>query len=176
MVKQSDWERKLTMLRKIHIIFGAVSLVAILSLGALAQSQNCACGQGDGICANVDLTKTVALTGTVVSVHMGRGMGFPSFTLQAGNKEVTVVASPYRILMAANYTIEVGNQMSVVAYPSTNDTGAYLAVDLTNSTTGAAITLRDAGGVPAGAGGMRGRGMGGMRGMGGNCPMRNAAN
>jgi hypothetical protein len=180
MVKQSDLKRRLTVLRKMHIIFGAVALAAIFSLGAIAQTRECGCGQqggaiGNGICANLDLTKQVALEGKVVGLHMGRGMGFSSFTLQTGNGPVTVVASPYRILLDANYTIKEGDQMSVVAYSSTNNADTYAAAALKNLTSGKEITLRNDSGMPA-VGGMRG--MGGMRGigMGGNCPMRNAIN
>ncbi len=172
------------MLRKMHIILGAVTLAAILSIGAIAQSMPCGNGpggpMGSGVCANLDLTKQATFVGTVVGLHMGRGMGFPSFGLRLNdNKVVTIVAGPYRVLLAANYKIAEGDVMSVLAYPSTNSTDTYIAAQLTNSS--GSINLRDANGVPAGSnsgmmGGMRGMmgGMGGM--MGGNCPMRNATN
>ncbi len=102
---------------------------------------------------------------------MGRGMGFPSFTLrQKDGNEVTVAASPYRLLLDAGYKISQGDQMSVLVFPSLQYENTFIAAELTNQTTGKSLTLRDANGYPVG--GRRGRGPGGACCLMDGCPMQ----
>jgi hypothetical protein len=86
--------------------------------------------------------------------------------------EVIVVTAPFRAVLNANYKIEIGDTISVIAFQSAQDEDMFVAAELNNG--GKILTLRDASGVPA-AGPGRGNGYGGAgRGNGncGNCPNR----
>jgi hypothetical protein len=112
-----------------------------------------ACGQ-----CELDVAGKKTFVGTVSAVSMGIAQGFPNFTLATGDGNVTIVASPFRALLDAGYTVSVGQSLSVVAFPSSQHEGAYVAAELTDSKTGASLMLRDAQGVPVNAGTRRGAG------------------
>jgi hypothetical protein len=124
-----------------------------------------AAGQGGPPCgragAQVNLAAKTSLEGSVADVNMGYGQGFPSFTLRTGEGDVTIVASPYRVLADAGFAVNAGDKMSVLAFPSNRYEGAYVAAELKNLTTGKVLVLRDDQGFPVGVpgqGGGRGRG------------------
>jgi len=160
------------MSKKSLIIVAAGALVLALSLVAVAQNQQQKHGvgpQGYAPHLNIDPANRVLLEGIVESVNIGRGQGFPSFTLmQADGRKATVVASPFWALLDANFKIALGDSMSVLAYPSLRYTDTYIAAELKNLTNGTILTLRDANGVPVG-------GRGG-RGMCAACPCGNTGN
>ncbi len=148
------------MSRKLVSVISLLMLASVLAGGALAQMQqrgrqfggpgwgNCAC-TGSG---NFDLANKATIEGTVESVHMGPGQGFPTFTLvQADGKKSTIVASPYRALADAEFKIAIGDRMSVVAFPSLQYEGTFLATELKNLTNNTVLKLRDESGVPVGA-------------------------
>jgi hypothetical protein len=112
---------------------------------------------------NMNPANIVSLEGTVKSVDMALGERFPSFVLaRADGSEVTIMAGPYRLLLENNFVINVGDYMTVRAYPSLWYKDTYVAIELKNPATGATITLRDEYGVPIGTpGGGRGRRGGG---------------
>ena len=116
--------------------------------------ENMACS-GCGEC-QIDLATKSTLVGTVAAVNMGFAQGFPNFTLTTDTGNITVIASPFRTLIDANYAISVGHRMSVIGFPSLRHEGAYVAAELTDSDTGASLVLRDAQGVPVDAGQGRG--------------------
>jgi hypothetical protein len=122
-----------------------------------------------------DFSKPVSLSGTVESVAMAQGQGFPHFVLVIGETRVTVVTAPLRAVLDANYAIAVGSQMLVDAFRSTQNKEVFVAAKLMNASNGnAVLTLRDASGVPVANPG-QGKGHGGA-GRGnrtcGNCPNR----
>ncbi len=129
-----------------------LSLVLVLSLPATAQMRQHNRGlgaQGNMVHPNIDPANKVTLDGTVESINMGPGQGFPSFTLVLSDgKRVTVVASPYRALLSANFKIAIGDHMLVLGFPSLQYQDTYLAAELKNLTNGTTITLRDASGTP----------------------------
>jgi hypothetical protein len=106
-------------------------------------------GRGGGMMGcSFDFSKQVSLYGTVESVAMAQGQGFPHFVLVFANgAKVTVVTAPFRVVLNAKYTIAVGEFMSVVAFPSTQYADVFGAAVLTNGQ-GAVLTLRDASGAP----------------------------
>ena len=106
-------------------------------------------------CANLDLKAKATLTGTVMSVDMAPGQGFPNFTLQAGDTTYTVAAGPYWALQQADFKISQGDQLSVDAYPSLQHQNAWVAAVIRNNSTQKSIQLRDENGRPLA---MRGRG------------------
>jgi len=160
------------------LVLGSVALLAVFSLAAdqtLQSGGGMMRGMGGMGGCNFDFSQTVTLVGTVKSVAMARGQGFPHFVLALeGGGEVTVVTAPFWAVLNANYTIGIGDKMSVVAFPSAQK-DVFGAAVLDNGTSGESLTLRDASsGVPvANAGQGNGRGRAG-RGNGncGNCPNR----
>jgi hypothetical protein len=91
----------------------------------------------------------VSLEGAVQRVDMELGERFPSFTLtKADGTRVTIMAGPYRLLLEKDFEINVGDRMSVRAFPSLRFEGVYVAIELKNLTTGETITLRDDDGAP----------------------------
>ena len=120
---------------------------------------------GQGACAgSLDPANLVALEGIVEAVQLERGRGNPGFTMTADGKKVTIITSPYRALLDADYKIKIGDKMNVVAYRLAQPPDTYIAAELKNLTSGTVLTLRDAGGLP----------ITNRRGCG-NCPMRTAA-
>jgi len=117
--------------------------------------------QGAGICAqdhfNVDFSARTAITGTVGSVDMAPGQGLPTFTIIAGGKAATIVASPYQALVRAGFEISEGDTITVLGYPLVNASDTYLAAELQIGQN--VLKLRDENGAPLFSGG-RGRMMG----------------
>jgi hypothetical protein len=113
-------------------------------------------GMGDcAICTNLDIKAKKTLAGIVQSVEMGSGLGMPGFTLSVAGKAVVIIASPFWALQQADFKISAGDSLSVVAYPSLQQEGCYVAAEIINATTQKSIKLRDENGIPLG---MRGRG------------------
>ncbi len=104
-------------------------------------------GQGTGP-SHLDLSGKVALEGLVEDVSMGPGRGTPNFTMTADGKKVTIVTSPYRLVMNANFRISLGDRINVLAYPFVGQQDTFAAAELKNLTTGAVLTLRDESGFP----------------------------
>ena len=146
------------MSQKLLVVFGGIMLMSVLSISAFAQrwQNGGAMGQGrfgagnHACAAQLDLANKVTLDGTVKSVSMGPGQGFPSFVLtQADGKDATVVASPFRALVGANFKISIGDRVSVGAFPSLQYKDAFVAAEISNMSNGGSIVLRGATGVPA---------------------------
>jgi hypothetical protein len=178
------------MIKRLMLVLGSVALLAVFSFAADQTSQS-GCrmmgGMGgmhgmmgggggmmrgmDGTGCSFDFSKTVSLVGSVESVAMAQGQGFPHFVLVlADGTKVTVVTAPFRAVLDANYKIGIGDKMSVVAFQGTQK-DVFGAAVLENGNSGASLTLRDASGAPVAAG--RGNGCA-RRGNGtcGNCPNR----
>jgi hypothetical protein len=118
-------------------------------------------GMGDcALCSKLDLKAGRTLAGNVQSVEMGTGQGMPNFTLVVDGKATVIVASPFWALEQADFKISVGDSLSVVAYPSLQHEGYYVAAEIVNASTQQSIKLRDENGLPLG---VRGRGL--MRGV-----------
>lgn len=175
-------------MKRFIFVLGSIALLAVFSLAADQPSQagggmmrgmggmhGMMRGGGGGMGCSFDFSKPVKLVGTVESVSMAQGQGFPNFVLAlADGTTVTVVTAPLRAVLNANYKIEVGDSMSVDAFSSTQS-DVFSAAVLTNySKNNAGLTLRDASGAPvANPGQGNGRGRAG-RGNAtcGNCPNR----
>lgn len=104
-------------------------------------------------CANLDLKAKTMLEGTVQTVDMAAGQGFPNFTLQAGSNTFTVVAGPFWAIQQADFKISQGDHLSVEAYPSLQHQNTWVAAAIQNITTQKSIRLRDENGRPLGMGG-----------------------
>jgi hypothetical protein len=91
----------------------------------------------------------VTIEGIVESVEMGISQEFPTFTLALpGDGKVTVVTGPYYILLDKGFEIRVGDRMAVKAFRSLWYENTYVAVELSNLTTGETLVLRDETGRP----------------------------
>ena len=113
-------------------------------------------GMGDcEICTNLDIKARKTLAGIVQSVEMETGRGMPSFTLSVDGKPVVIIASPFWALQQADFKISAGDSLSVVAYPSLQQEGTFVAAEIINASTQKSLKLRDENGIPTG---MRGRG------------------
>jgi hypothetical protein len=154
------------MTKRLMFVLGSVALLAVFSLAA-DQPPQCGGrmmggmgglmrGMGGGMMGGMrgmmgcsfDFSKQVPLYGTVESVAVAQGQGFPHFVLALSDgTKVTVVTAPFRAVLNAKYTIAVGELMSVVAFPSTQYADVFGAAVLTNGQ-GAVLTLRDASGAP----------------------------
>jgi hypothetical protein len=161
------------MLRKSWSIGLVVILFGALLTGAIAQQHqpqgmpqhwtqgtvpHPAQGMGTPQChIQLDLARKTSLEGFVESVNLERGMGTPSFVIPASGKKVTIIVSPYWALANALFEIRVGDNMSVLAFPSLQYENTYVAAELKNLTTGKVLTLRDDYGMPAGGIGPRHR-------------------
>jgi hypothetical protein len=142
-------------------VSGATVQLLDRAAGARGWGRGRAAGQGGPLCGaagpQLDLAAKTSFDGTVTDVNIGYGQGFPTFTLNTGEGKVTIVASPYRALVDADFVIRAGERISVLAFPSKRYEGAYVAAELKNLTTGKALLLRDDQGFPVGIGGQGGR-------------------
>ncbi len=152
------------MLRKLLVVSGLTVLILTLSISAVAQRWQNGGGMGQGrfgagthaCAAQLDLSNKVALEGTVKSVNMGPGQGFPTLVLtQADGKDATVVVSPFRAMVDANFKVSIGDHIAVSAFPSLQYKDAFVAAQLNNLDNGTSIVLRDASGLPVASNGGR---------------------
>jgi len=105
-------------------------------------------------CGNLDLKALTPLTGTVQSVSIEAGQGFPNFTLLAGDgKTYTIMAGPYWLLQQNGFTIAANDRLNVTAYPSLNQPGVFAAATIENPATGRIVKLRGEDGMPLVTGG-----------------------
>lgn len=112
----------------------------------------------------VDLSTLRTVTGSVTAVAMDYGLGHPGFTMDSAQEgPLTVNLGPYFYLVANNFSLAVGDQVS--ASVATCATGV-VAFEVTDLTTGKQILLRDAGGFPLWTGGKKGGGQGAGQGNG----------
>jgi hypothetical protein len=121
-------------------------------------------GFGAGACVaagqpQLDLAAKTSLEGTVESVNMGRGQGFPNVVLllKTGGR-ATVVISPYRAYSAAEPPIALNDELSVLAWPSKVHENTFVAGEVKNLTNGKLLQLRGDDGLPLAATGGRGFG------------------
>jgi hypothetical protein len=118
---------------------------------------------------HLDMTKPQTLSGAVTAVDIGYAMQFPTVTIN----KIQVKVAPIWYLLDNNFEIKAGDNLTVVAVPSTLPSDPYLyAITITNPKTNAKITLRDANGLPEWTQGARsgntgaGQGAGSMGGAG----------
>ncbi len=148
-----------------------VSIAALVSLPLLAQ-QGPGSGRGAGSGApaaapKVDVTRPSTVTGDVVSLKGGPGLGVPTLTVKVGSAEEAFVLGPYRYLTAQKFAPAAGDAVRLLLYACPECPQGFVVAEVENLTQKTTLKLRNADGTPvfAGAGG----GMGG-RGHGGGCP------
>ncbi len=147
------------------------TLVASLAVGmAAAATAQMRRGAGRATGPQADMSATTTVTGTVVALKAGAGMGMPSLVVAVdGSGEQTFVLGPYRYLSAQGFAAAAGDRVEVTTAPCTSCPNGAAVVSVHDVSTSATLNLRGQDGVPlwvAGAGG--GRGGRGRRG-GGAC-------
>jgi hypothetical protein len=101
---------------------------------------------GQHLCngAGPDLTRTAVFKGSIVSFTGGAGVGFPTVVIAATGGEVSVVLSPYYVLVQAGYTPTVGALVEVVAAPvSVDGQEHFVALTFKDVATGLELVLRN---------------------------------
>ena len=102
---------------------------------------------GSGLCAGdgPDLSRTTTFAGSVVSFTGGPGVGLPTLVMTTANGEVSIVLSPYRALVQADYAPAAGSQVEVKAAPVTLDAQEHwVALTIKDVATGLEVVLRNA--------------------------------
>ena len=108
----------------------------------------------------IDLSTLRTVTGEVTAVAMDYGLGHPGFTMNSSQEgTLTVNLGPYFYIVANNFSMAVGDQVSVKI---ANCTCGVVAFEVTDLTTGKEISLRSDDGLPLWTGGnKKGNGNGG---------------
>jgi hypothetical protein len=105
---------------------------------------------------NVDLSTVRTVTGPVTAVAMDFGLGHPGFTMTTSQEgPLTVNLGPYFYLVANNFSLAVGDQVSAKVATCKNGVVAFEVTDLTS---GKQIILRGEDGLPLWTGGNKGNG------------------
>jgi hypothetical protein len=110
-------------------------------------------GNGQGACP-IDPATAVILNGVVTNTNIGLGMGHPTFTVAQNGKEFTVMAGPVWALDGLN--LKKNDVVSVKAFVCSENSGYYVAAEITDATAKTSVKLRDENGIPVfGANGNR---------------------
>ena len=104
----------------------------------------------------VDLSTVRTVTGTVTVVAMDYGLGHPGFTMNSDQEgSIVVNLGPYFYIVANNFSLAVGDQVSAKV---ANCSKGVVAFSVTDLTSGKTITLRGDDGLPLWTGGNKGNG------------------
>ena len=128
------------------IIMSIGMVVATASL-ILAQGRP---GQGVHAGSGLNMSQVRTISGPVASVNIAFGMRYPCVTI--GTTSINMAPPWY--LLDKNLVIKTGDWLSVLAAPSNSASDSALyAVEISNTTTGTRIALRDTNGLPLWSGG-----------------------
>jgi hypothetical protein len=95
--------------------------------------------------ADLAMTKLQTVSGAVTAVNIGYGMQYPSITVN----KLQIKVAPVWYLLEKNFEIRYGDNLTIVAAPSTSASDSYLyAIEMTNTATKSKLVLRDASGLP----------------------------
>lgn len=121
-----------------------ICLGLLAALPALAQGY---------VAAGLDLSRVQTITGAVTAVHMAYGIQYPSITVN----QVTIKTAPVWYFENHDFELQIGDEVRVVAAPSSKAGDPYwYALEITKTSTGEVLPLRDGSGVPLWAGGRQG--------------------
>jgi hypothetical protein len=116
---------------------------------------------GGGSCGwtGPDMSAVATVTGTVVSFTFEPGAGTPELVLATGSGELSLVASPYRVLAASGLELVPDQQLSVTYAPvSWDDVEHLVIISITDLASNVTVQLRDPEtGFPVAGGARRGR-------------------
>jgi len=122
----------------------ALSIV-LLSLVAAA---SVAFAGGSSI-TGADPSQAFEVSGTVAAVSVGSGSGMPMLTVDdAVLGPVDVALGPIWVLQEAEFSVEVGDSVDLLAYPCASCAASAVAAWVENLTNGTSVDLRDEDGSP----------------------------
>jgi hypothetical protein len=152
--------------------FSLIALaIIVIATAAFAQQYGRGPGQGPGQGTPPSGPQSV-ITGTVVGFTASAGVGMPSLIVNHGT-ETTFVLGPFWFLQSAQFAAAAGDQVELTVLACTQCPSGYAVVSVKNITSGSAVTLRNAQGLPLwqqGGQGRRGHGNAPRTGNGpGNC-------
>ena len=96
------------------------------------------------------------VSGTVVSFTAGSGQGMPSLVVRQGGADVTLVLGPFWFLQDAKFAAATGDAVEATVLSCADCPSGLAVVAVKNVTTGSAVTLRSADGLPLWIGNSRG--------------------
>lgn len=99
--------------------------------------------QCDGTGPNVESAQF--LNGEVADIDSQLGQQNPSIVLVSGE---TIMVGPYRVWQETGFELEVGQSVSVYAFPSFSNPGLWVAISIENLNTSETLVLRDDTGIP----------------------------
>ena len=124
--------------------FAAAVAALSLASASFAQPAGRCAGTGAGRCGGTgpDVARAASFEGTVESLTGGPGQGRPLLVLSTASGERTFVVSPWRALAVALPV--AGRRLALRAAPVTvNGVEEFVALSVTDLSTGATTTLRD---------------------------------
>jgi hypothetical protein len=123
-------------------------IVLIVAAGTLALAQGPRgpqTGNAGSQAGGLDMAKVQTVEGTVLAVNVAYGSQYPSIQIN----QTTVKVAPVWFLLESDFQIKTGDKLKVTAAPSLQVRDTYLsAITITNTASGASITLRDSNGIP----------------------------
>lgn len=140
--------------------------LAAFTLPAFAQ-QGPGYGRGSGsgtgtpaAASKIDVTKPSTVTGDVVSLKGGPGLGMPTLTVKVGAKDEAYVLGSYRYLTAQKFAPVAGDAVRLLLYACPDCPQGFVVAEVENLTQQTTLKLRNADGTPVFAGRGHGAGMG----------------
>lgn len=101
-------------------------------------------GQGPCALAGPDMSAVTTVAGEVVSFAGGPGAGTPTLVLATADGDLSVVVSPYHVVVAAGFVFEPGIELEVTYAPVSCEGGDHLvAISVVDLATGVSLQLRD---------------------------------
>ena len=151
--------------RSIKNLFTTLSLTAAM---AFAQGPHGPGGPQSAQQANsgLNMAKQQTVTGAITSVQIAAGAQYPSIVVN----KVQIKVAPVWYLLENDFELAVGQSVRITAAPSNTANDPYLyAIDITKTSGGAKIALRDSLGVPLWIGSARMGGNSQATGTSGDC-------
>lgn len=112
---------------------------------SLAVVAGFAFAQGPRAGATLDPAHPQTITGPVTAISLAYGVQYPSITVN----KLQIKVAPVWYLLEKDFELRAGDNVTVLAVPSTAASDPYLyAVEITNASTNAHIVLRDSAGFP----------------------------
>lgn len=120
-------------------------ITTILAAAALCCAQGKGGVQNSAAASNLDLTRVQTITGTLSAVNAGFGVQHPAITI--GQTQIKLAPAWY--LLDRNFEVRIGDLLKVTAARSNTASDPYLhALEISNSSSGAHIALRNTAGAP----------------------------
>jgi hypothetical protein len=123
-------------------------IAIIIAAGSLALAQGPRgpqTGYPTNPAAGLDMTKVETIEGLAMTINAGYGSQYPSVQID----RTTVKVAPVWFLLENDFEIKAGDKLKVTAAPCLQVRDPYLsAITITNTASGASITLRDSNGIP----------------------------